>query len=130
MRTAIIRQYNPDTRTLDRLAHFGATSGRVGVESLSVDEPTGLSIEAFRLGHFVLVDSNGHHSSQLSADASKLGLTAAASYPLRHDGHAFGVFTVFAADVQAFEEETVGLLQKITDAISFGHEKLQAGGTH
>ncbi len=126
MRTALIRQYNPDTRTLDRLAHFGATRGRVGMESLSVDEPVGLTLDSFRRGHLVLVDSADPHASQLSADAVKLGLTAAASYPLNHNGHAFGTFTVFAADVRAFEEETIGLLQKITDAISFSHEKLAA----
>ena len=123
--TAIIRQYNPDTHTLDRLAHFGPTIGRLGVDSLSVDDP-GLTLDAFRLGHVVLLDSHDPHATPLSADASKLGLTAAASYPLSHDGHAFGTFTVFAADVRAFDEATTGLLQKIADAISFGHEKLLA----
>lgn len=126
MRTALIRQYNPDTRTLDRLAYFGPTRGRVGMENLSVDDPARLTLDAFRLGHLVLVDSADPRSSALSADAIKLGITAAASYPLSHNDHTFGTFTVFAADVKSFEDETVGLLQKITDAISFSHEKLAA----
>ncbi len=124
MRTAVIRQYNADTRTLDRLAYFGATNGRVGIERLSVDEPAGLSVDAFRLGHLVLVDGHNPPISPLSADAKALGITAGAGYPLSYNGRVFGIFTVFAADGQTFDDETVSLLQKITDAISFGHDKL------
>ncbi|MGO9598037.1 MAG: PAS domain S-box protein [Isosphaeraceae bacterium] len=53
------------------------------------------------------------------------GLSAAAALPLRLGGEIWGVFVVYAAEGDVFQEREIGLLGEIADSISFALDHLE-----
>ncbi len=60
------------------------------------------------------------------AAAKACGYGSGVCLPLRHDGHTFGLMTMYAERKQAMASEETGLLQKLADDLAFGIHYLRA----
>ena len=59
--------------------------------------------------------------------ALERGYQSSIALPLVHDGHAFGVLTIYASEPDAFREEEVGLLEQLAGDLSYGVCNLRSG---
>ncbi|MCW8836634.1 MAG: PAS domain S-box protein, partial [Rhodospirillales bacterium] len=53
-------------------------------------------------------------------NAAERGFASVLALPLMNDGKAFGAFTVYAREIDAFDEEEISLLETLANEIAFG----------
>ncbi|MBS0194935.1 MAG: EAL domain-containing protein [Proteobacteria bacterium] len=81
-------------------------------------------VRAVRTGEVCIVgDLRGDDSFRHAADRFALGFVGKAALPLTLDGTAFGVLVLYAAESDAFDDETMRLLNELASDIAFavGH---------
>jgi len=125
MRMAWIGMVDAESRQVVPVASFGDDQGYLTGIRISVDatdtagqSPTGAAI---REGQPVWCQNflGDPRTAPWHERAARSGLAASTSLPLRRNGAIVGVFTVYASEVNAFDEDTRKLLTEMAADISF-----------
>ncbi len=123
-------------------AAYGKDEDHVRRLSISIDPdvPSGRSAasRAIRTGEYVVSSTTLHETAGPDRldFPDRIGLSAAAAFPLRRAGLVFGALTVYAAEEGFFDEELTFLLRRMADDISFAldsfdqEERRRAVETH
>ncbi len=84
--------------------------------------------QAVRTGRTVQVKRIrvGHRSAPWRREARENGLLSLLALPLEHGGARLGVLCVFAAQPNAFDEQTAGILQETAACLAFGMRALRS----
>jgi GAF domain-containing protein len=123
----------PGSEYIRPLARFGRDDGYLDDAKLSLNAdvpegrgPTGV---ALREGHaFINNDTENNPIMRPWRDEQlKRGFKSSASFPLITDGKTVGVITLYAGEVDYFDEEEVRLLKTLSDDFSFALESAARG---
>jgi len=124
-RMAWIGRHDAATHLLVPIAQSGDSGGflsRVAIYADDRPEGRGVAGLAFRDGH-------AHVSNDLLADlpasakrveAERQGFRSAAAMPIRRGGVVSGTLTVYATELEYFQQEEIELLEKVASDVSFG----------
>jgi diguanylate cyclase (GGDEF)-like protein/PAS domain S-box-containing protein len=122
---AWIALHDPVSDTLTGVAHagkharlFARLRPSIGPQAL---ETSGVSACAFRSGEICVSNDFQHdvRTQQWPDFAEAGGIKAAASIPIQEDEHVIGVFSVYAAERDYFDEQVLTLLTQMAVDISF-----------
>ena len=122
---AAIRRYDRATRTLEPYCHFGPCSGAIGMSRVAIDDPASNAARVARDGgHYVAnqLDADPFAVKAL-ADASDIGVRAAAGFALQVEHELAGVFSVFAGEPGFFDPQLVKLLGELVNGIAFAFSR-------
>jgi diguanylate cyclase (GGDEF)-like protein/PAS domain S-box-containing protein len=122
--TAVIEP-GPETSLASVVAASGMDLERLRGLGISLDasvpEGGGLVGIAYRSGAPCV--SNDYHRDERTrpwrAEAERAGIAAAAAIPLRREGRAVGVLLFYSREKRAFDEEIVGLLERMAENLVF-----------
>ena len=130
-RMAWIGLPDPDGRELRPSAHFGMTQDYLDNIHISLDKdergrgPTG---SAFHEGRYVCCNDIEHDPSMgpWRARALELGYRASIAMPIKVKGVVRGVYSLYASQVDFFNEEEIKLLDELAGDIAFAMEVAEA----
>jgi PAS domain S-box-containing protein len=128
MKMAWIGEIDPASRLVRPVASFGDELGYLDRIQISIDEsdpfgrgPTGVAIRDNR--PFWCQDYMADaRTAPWQAPAASSGWGSAASLPLSRGGRVFGALTMYAADVNTFDEDIRNLLAEMAADINFALE--------
>ncbi|MDB5806054.1 MAG: sensor signal transduction histidine kinase, partial [Betaproteobacteria bacterium] len=126
--SAAIRAYNPVLHQLEPYCGYGPLRGRLGADTIRVDDPhsysAGVARDGTRYVHNDMINGPGRTASV--EDAEALGVRASAGFALSIDSELAGVLSVFAGEVNFFDDELVQVLQEMAHNLSFAFTKIRA----
>ena len=112
-----------------RAGHEAAAYLQQAGISWSTTDPRGLGPSgiALRTGEVVVCNDfqTDPRTGPWRADAARRGYAAATVLPLIHSGESFGCLAIYAAQVNAFHDEELGLLTRLAADLSFGVHSLR-----
>lgn len=123
--SASIRLYDAAGERLELMCGYGPLSGWVGQRGFARDDPVSRAARAAR-EQVRLMDNDylAHASTPESrADALRLGVRASGNFPLSIEGRPAGVFSVYAAHKDYFDDELADLLDEMARNLSFAFAK-------
>jgi len=126
--SAVIRTMDAEKAHLTQVADFGVRGGFLGLGTIPLAESRGVTALAFRQGQPVIVHDlkSDPVTRHAAADGKQIGINAGAAFPLSAGGVMLGTMTVWAANERFIDEQNLGLLQQMVDAVAFAHAKLAA----
>jgi PAS domain S-box-containing protein len=126
-RMAWVGMVDPETQVLSAVASNGFIEGYLDVAQIDLRDPTRpnrLPADAFYSGISAICNDIEHDQRYLSwrDEAMHCGYRAAGSFPLKVDGQAVGVFTLYASVPDFFEGDELSLLNEMAMDISHALE--------
>jgi len=123
---------NDAARSVEPMAHAGHEAGYLSCVQLSWAEgpagTPGSACDAIRRNE--VCESADLQASPgdfpLAREALARGYGSVLALPLRHGGQTLGVLALYSAEAQAARIEEIGLLQELTDNLSFGIENIRS----
>jgi len=122
---------NDTTKSIRFAAHAGDTEGYLAEAKISWDEtsergrgPTGITL---RTGQITINRDfqNDPNLGPWREAAARCGYAASIRLPLRHQGKTFGVLSLYAGEVNAFNPTEVELLTELADDLAHGIQALR-----
>ncbi len=126
LRLAWIGLVDPDSQMVRPVASFGIGADEYLSDiQISIDAnsplgqgPTGISIRE-KQAYWCQDFQHDPITMSWHARGARLGINASASLPLFRDGEVVGAFTIYASELNAFDEDVRKLLVEMTGDISF-----------
>ena len=119
-----------ETLTVKPVVHFGHEEGYLKQIHISLDPKlpegrgtTGTSLREKR----IFVNNDTEHNPLMAPwrdEALQRGYLSSATFPLLAANNLFGAITIYASEVNYFDEDEIGLLASLSDDLSFAVESM------
>ncbi len=130
LRMAWIGEVSEETGQVTPVAHWGVERGYLSKMKITVaDDPSGQGPtgQAFKGGgHFICNDiANSTLFLPWREEALERNYRSSAAFPIRLGDRVVGAYSVYASEVNHFDEEIVELLDEVSSDLSFALENME-----
>lgn len=125
MALATVSQVNTSTNRIESIAHYGIGSDYLGQASISADpslpEGRGPSGRSFREGKSIIIQKfqEDEMTRPWHDIARRFGWNSCGTFPILRAGKTFAILVVYHGRVDAFDKQSVKLLEDAVREISF-----------